>query len=94
MTADDLLELSNERDRWQRQVLDAERRGYLAGFADGRAAAHLELDAEWRRAPLPKMVGDGPTHTELELRRWGPGGRVRFADPRPNDFRPAARRSA
>jgi hypothetical protein len=25
--------------------------------------------------------------TELEIRRWGPGGRAHFADPRPGDFR-------
>jgi hypothetical protein len=25
-------------------------------------------------------------HAELELARWGPGGREHFADPRPGDF--------
>lgn len=25
--------------------------------------------------------------TDMEIRRWGPGGRAHFADPRPGDFR-------
>ena len=28
----------------------------------------------------------GLSHTELEARRWGPGGRAQFAAPRPGDF--------
>jgi hypothetical protein len=28
----------------------------------------------------------GPSFAELKERRWGPGGRVHFADPRPGDF--------
>jgi hypothetical protein len=84
-----ILELSDERDIWAQRVLDAERAGYARGYADGdrdgyERGARL-LETGWRSiAPVP---GE-PTHAELEIRRWGPGGRKRFGDPRPGDFRP------
>ena len=36
------------------------------------------------RIPHP---ASGPSHAELEERRWGPGGREHFGDPRPGDYR-------
>jgi hypothetical protein len=33
---------------------------------------------------MPVLVS--ADHAELEQRRWGPGGRAYFADPRPGDF--------
>lgn len=79
----ELLELSDERDLWMDR-LGAEYKlgyqlGYLAGYRDGSE----ELYARCRA--LPPIVVDGDSHAELERRRWGPGGRARFGDPRPGD---------
>jgi hypothetical protein len=60
---------------------------YQAGHADGYQAGYRQAEADqaarWNQATRP---ADGPAHAELEERRWGPGGRARFADPRPGDF--------
>ena len=86
MTRDELLELSAERDRWLNRLLDAERAAYLLGYADGRTdQAHAD-DRAWAASTVERVVV-GPTVAELELLRWGPGGRERFGDPRPGDYR-------
>src|ERR1700728_2815557 len=60
---------------------------YQAGHADGYQAGYRQAEADmaasWHQATRP---ADGPALAELEERRWGPGGRARFADPRPGDF--------
>jgi hypothetical protein len=85
----ELLELSDERDQWMRRLGDEYRLGwklgYAAGVDDGRRLEAGERDAAWNRAAAPIARG-GPSHDELELRRWGPGGRARFGDPRPGDY--------
>jgi hypothetical protein len=64
------------------------REAYQAGRADGYRAGYAQADADqaarWNQAAR-SAIG-GPSHAELEQRRWGPGGRARFADPRPGDF--------
>lgn len=87
---DELLELSDERDQHQRRLLDAERRAYLDGYRNGHQDAARGLDAEWSAMPLQR-VAIGPTLAELELERWGPGGREHAADPRPGDHTPPTR---
>jgi hypothetical protein len=61
---------------------------YEAGHADGYRAGYRQADADqaarWNKAA--GAVTDGPDRAELEERRWGPGGRARFAEPRPGDF--------
>jgi hypothetical protein len=61
---------------------------YQAGHADGHRAGYRQADADqaarWNQTARAAL--DGPAHAELEERRWGPGGRARFADPRPGDF--------
>ena len=42
------------------------------------------MDAAWNR--IARAAVRGPSHAELEVKRWGPGGREHFADPRPGDF--------
>jgi hypothetical protein len=54
-------------------------------FAAGYAAAEADMDARWNRIASP-AVHAYPSHADLEERRWGPGGREHFADPRPGDF--------
>ena len=53
-------------------------------FAAGYAAAEADMDAAWNR--IARAAVRGPSHAELEVKRWGPGGREHFADPRPGDF--------
>lgn len=54
-------------------------------YAAGRCEAEEEMAQAWERAADPVAHG-GPAFAELEERRWGPGGREHFADPRPGDF--------
>jgi hypothetical protein len=58
-------------------------------YEAGRQAAEAEMAERWARIADP--VVRGQSCAELEERRWGPGGRAHFADPRPGDFpgRPA-----
>jgi hypothetical protein len=53
---------------------------YQAGYA----AAEADMDRRWHA--IAHAAVHGPRHAELEERRWGPGGRAHFADPRPGDF--------
>ena len=50
----------------------------------GHRAAEAEMAARWDE--IARAAIRGPSHAELEERRWGPGGRAHFADPRPGDF--------
>lgn len=60
--------------------LQLAREMYQAGYA----AAEADRDRQWNA--IARAAIDGPGHAELEVRRWGPGGRAHFADPRPGDF--------
>lgn len=78
------LEAADQIAAETRYRLQLARESYEAGFADGRVAAHREIDDAWQQAPKLR-VGDGPGFAELELRRWGPDGRERAGDPLPSD---------
>src|ERR1700733_10346222 len=60
---------------------------YQAGHADGYQAGYRQAEADqaalWHQITHPAA---GPSNAELEERRWGPGGRAHFADPRLGDF--------
>jgi hypothetical protein len=58
--------------------------GQRAGFDAGYRQADADEAAAWARITRP--VTHGVSHADLEERRWGPGGRPRFAEPRPGDF--------
>jgi hypothetical protein len=77
-----LLALSEERDKSLSLRLQAFRDGYAAALSDAVVASLLRI---W---PDPGHV------TELEKRRYGPGGREHFGDPRPGDYPGQARREA
>jgi hypothetical protein len=53
-------------------------------YEAGRAAAEADMDARWNR--IARAAVRGPSHAELEEKRWGPRGREHFADPRPGDY--------
>ncbi|MGH3160370.1 MAG: hypothetical protein ACRDOC_00665 [Streptosporangiaceae bacterium] len=61
--------------------------GYAAGFRAGEQVGARRAMREWHvtAAGLP-MAAIGPSWAELERRRWGPGGRAHFGDPRPGDY--------
>jgi hypothetical protein len=85
VTPQEFLDLSHERDLWMARIDAALRWGYLAGYADGQLAEQRRADAEWAAA-APLIIEPGPTHAELEERRWGPGGREHFGAARPGDY--------
>lgn len=64
------------------------REGYEAGRAEGWRQGY-EQGARLRQAEWPRVIAvvarDGWLFAELERRRWGPEGRHRFGDPRPDD---------
>jgi hypothetical protein len=70
-------ELAETENAYRRQV---GRQMYAAGYA----AAEADMDARWNR--IARAAVRGPSHAELEEKRWGPGGREHFADPRPGDY--------
>lgn len=92
MTPGDALKLAEQteaeisyRSQLGREMYEA---GVQDGYRAGVEAARGELDAEhadWWRAHGQRLI-DQPSHAELEERRWGPGGRAHFADPRPDDY--------
>jgi hypothetical protein len=74
-----------------RYRLQLARESFQAGLALGAARAREAVLAEQAEAQrlaaaefMPLLLS--PPHAELEERRWGPGGRAHFADPRPGDF--------
>ena len=52
-------------------------------YEAGRREAEAEMADRWSRVTA---VVRGPDLEEIEARRWGPGGRAHFGDPRPGDF--------
>ena len=52
-------------------------------YEAGRRDAEAEMAAQWSRVTA---VVRGPDLAEVDARRWGPGGREHFADPRPGDY--------
>jgi hypothetical protein len=70
---------------WRRLCAEARAEGYEAGFRDGYEHGARLLEDEWPAIVAP-VLRNRPDHAELERRRWGPGGREHFGDPRPGDF--------
>jgi hypothetical protein len=63
---------------------EAYERGRADGWRQGYARAEADMARRWQEIAGPIARG-GITYQELEARRWGPGGRERFGDPRPED---------
>ena len=81
MTPKEAIEAAELAEAETRYRLQAARemgaRQYERGVAEGYARALTEV-----KAAQHDLLRDA----ELEARRWGPGGRAHFADPRPGDF--------
>jgi hypothetical protein len=85
------LEEATRAEAETRYRLQLARESFQAGLALGAARARealLHEQAEAQRQAAAAIVSAlmSPSHAELEQRRWGPGGRAHFADPRPGDF--------
>ncbi|MGO9292506.1 MAG: hypothetical protein ACLP52_01250 [Streptosporangiaceae bacterium] len=79
--AAELIATQHERER------QAEQRGFRRGYRAGYAAC----DDDWHEALAParalaRRTARSPRHDELEVRRWGPGGREHAGDARPGDY--------
>jgi hypothetical protein len=75
---------------WCRVAVERARvEGDTDGYRRGREDESRELDRAWHEAADPLARG-GPAWAQLEILRWGPAGRARFADPRPTDYRGGA----
>lgn len=58
--------------------------GYKAGYEAGARQREADHAAWWRERG--RHLAERPTQAELEERRWGPGGRAHYGDPRPGDY--------
>jgi hypothetical protein len=85
MTPEQAIEAAGAVEAEVRYRLQSGREAYEAGRQAGYRQAKAEEEARWRQAPRTVVHG-GPSHAQMEARRWGPGGREHFADPRPGDF--------
>jgi hypothetical protein len=84
MNAPALIELSDERDQWERMCAAAYREGWQAArcaHQDDYAIGYV--DGLLRLKRLEHQAVD---EARIELARWGPGGREHFGDPQAGDF--------
>jgi hypothetical protein len=71
-------ELAEAESRYRNELA---REMAAAAFERGQMAGRVQAAADIK-AVQHGLVLDA----ELDARRWGPGGRAHFADPRPGDF--------
>ena len=64
---------SHERDRWHRAALDYWADGYRAGYEAGAEVGYARAAEDWK--VVHGMSVGGPTHAELDRRRYPPNGR-------------------
>ena len=78
--------LSTERDQWVRVAGARERsaceRGYRVGHGAGYRAGYGRAVLDWK---VVAEVASGPSYTELDRRRYPPGGRRSWIVPRPGE---------
>jgi hypothetical protein len=85
---DALPDLSAEVELRRQLVRGIGRDAYQRGYHAGYERAERDMARRWDEIARPVSRG-GPIHQELEERRWGPGGRQAFGDPRPGDRYPS-----
>ena len=89
LTRTQWLALSDERALARRLQHGFWAEGYQLGRERGRRegyeASEADMAAQWREIASPVARG-GLSYAELERRRYGPGGRAHFGDPRPGDY--------
>ena len=70
-----LLELSDERDQWERHAQQMWRDGYAAGRAAGHREGYEQAVREWKITAAGLTRLGGPRWEDLDKRRYPPGGR-------------------
>lgn len=78
------LDLSDERDQWERLIDRAYRDGYRMGEHDH--ADDYERGRSDGALARKRAQHDLVDMARTDVARWGPGGRERFADPCPGDY--------
>lgn len=68
---------------------DIVRAWYVTGLEHG-----IEIGRQLAGEEMAAATRTAVEAADLELRRWGPGGRAHFADPRPSDYPGRAREVA
>lgn len=82
-----LLELSDERDQWERLRDAAYRDGWQAGHDAGQREGYRRAAADWKvTVTNTGWLGPAPSHAELDRRRYPPGGRLSWLQPRLGDL--------
>ena len=82
-----LLELSDERDQWERLRDAAYRDGWQAGHDTGWREGYRRAAADWKvTVTNTGWRGPSPAHAELDRRRYPPGGRLSWLQPRLGDL--------
>jgi hypothetical protein len=79
MTPEEVFERADEIVTETRYRIEFAKEARRAGFEAGRRSAFAEMARAWEHCA--KAVTE-----PVNERRWGPGGRAHFADPRPGDF--------
>jgi len=69
---------------WRRLAREAADAAHAEGWRAGYEAGARVLADTWP-ALVATVTSDGPTISELEARRYGPGGRAASGQPRPGD---------
>lgn len=82
-----------EVELWKQLCREVGRDCWREGRRAGYEQAMRDMARSWREIAEPVSRGGIP-NGELEERRWGPGGREHFADPRPGDWLPPIRQKA
>ena len=72
-------------EHWRAIFRDAHLADLENAYRQGREDMAREYEHAWAAIARPVARG-GPAFAELELRRWGPGGRARFGDAREGDY--------
>jgi hypothetical protein len=76
----ELLDRSDERDRFLDRILQAWREGYLRGHQAGYEAGYAQAVTDWK--VTAGLLSGGPSFAELDRRRYPPGGRLSWIQPR------------
>jgi hypothetical protein len=75
-------ELAETEIRYRNQLVrDLAGHAAAAEYERGQVDGYLRAVADFKAFQRAEVAD-----AELETRRWGPGGRAHFADPRPGDF--------
>jgi len=84
LLADDGTDDERHAEMWRRMGRETADEARTEGWRAGYEAGARVLADTWP-ALVATVTRDGPSHDEMEARRYGPGGRAAFADPRPAD---------